>query len=329
MQIPEGELESQFLIAVLGSFILLGATLFALLRADRRRESRQQRLKAITATTPSAGEPAAPLRRPLRQGSARRLFLLPAGVWARLDAGFAATGNTIGAPHLILTGLVAAIAVIGVASRLMGFNPVFAVVLGGTAGMAAPAMLLRRAQDRYQNRFLDVFPDALDLLGRAVTAGLPVADAMEVAAHEIRAPVGSELQRTLDEMRIGVELEEALQHTAERVRLPDFRFYIVALSLQRRTGGSLAETLGHLSDVIRRRKELRLKTRALTAESRASATVLAITPFIFIACLSLLNPKLFSTLLADPRGRFMMVLAVLSILIGITVMFWMIRRSLR
>ena len=197
------------------------------------------------------------------------------------------------------------------------------------AAAAAPAVLLRLAQNRYQRRFLDVFPDALDLLGRAVTAGLPVADAMEVAAREIPPPVGIEFQRTLDEMRIGVEQQEALERTAERVRVPDFRFYIVALALQRRTGGSLAETLGNLSNLIRRRKEIRLKTRALTAESRASATVLAIIPFVFMAGLSLINPALFSTLVADPRGRFMLALAIMGIVAGIAVMFWMIRRSLR
>jgi len=99
--------------------------------------------------------------------------------------------------------------------------------------------------------------------------------------------------------------------------------------LQRRTGGSLAETLGNLSNLIRRRKEIRLKTRALTAESRASATVLAIIPFVFMAGLSLINPALFSTLVADPRGRFMLALAIMGIVAGIAVMFWMIRRSLR
>ena len=319
-------MQNQLLLAVLGSVILLGAVLFAFLRADRRRESRQQRLQAVTAMAPIAEGPAASLRRPLRRRAGGGFL---ADLRARLDAALAATGNTIGAPHLILTGTAAAVVVIGFATRAMGLNPAFAIVLGGAAAAAAPAVVLRLAQSRYQRRFLDVFPDALDLLGRAVTAGLPVADAMEVAAREIQPPVGIEFQRTLDAMRIGVEQQEALERTAERVRVPDFRFYIVALALQRRTGGSLAETLGNLSNLIRRRKEIRLKTRALTAESRASATVLAIIPFVFMALLSLINPALFSTLIGDPRGRFMLALAIIGIVTGIAVMFWMIRRSLR
>ena len=184
-------------------------------------------------------------------------------------------------------------------------------------------------QSRFRNKFLDVFPDALDLIGRAVRAGLPVFDAMEVAAREIRAPVGLEFQRTLDEVRIGVEIVEALQHTADRIRVPDFRFYAVALALQRRTGGSLAETLANLSNIIRRRKEVRLKARALSAELKASATVLAILPFLVGAILFFLNRELMSILFVDPRGRFMMGLAFLSLGTGIAVMALIIKRTLR
>ena len=165
--------------------------------------------------------------------------------------------------------------------------------------------------------------------GRAVKAGLPVVDAMEVAAHEIRAPVGGEFRRTLDEMRLGVEIEDALQHTAGRIRVPDFQFYVSAIALQRRTGGSLAETLANLSNIIRRRKELRLKVRALTAESKAAAGVLAILPFLVGAVLYLLNRDLMSVLFVDPRGRFMVGLALLSLATGIAVMAVIIRKSLR
>ncbi len=321
---------NQILFAILGSVVLLGSALFWVLRADRRKAGRQQRLKEVAlAAAPSADGLRASLRRALPQRGMRGFFLLPAALWTRLDAALGATGNTIGVPHLILTGTVAAAVVISLASRVLGLNPLFVIIFGGAAAAAAPTLLLRLAQSRYQRRFLDIFPDALDLVGRAVRAGLPVADAMEVAAREIGAPVGSELQQTLDATRIGVEMEEALQRTANRIRVPDFRFYVVALALQRRTGGSLAETLANLSNIIRRRKEIRLKTRALTAESRASAIVLGVMPFVFVAGLSVLNPKLLSTLLVDPRGRFMVGYALLSVFTGIGVMFWMIKRSLR
>jgi tight adherence protein B len=109
----------------------------------------------------------------------------------------------------------------------------------------------------------------------------------------------------------------------------DFRFYVVALILQRRTGGGLAETLGNLSSVIRRRKEVRLKARALSAEAKASAVVLAILPLVVGGIMYMSNRPLMSVLFSDPRGRFALGLAMVSLLAGIAVMVFIIRRSLR
>jgi Flp pilus assembly protein TadB len=319
---------SPIVLAVLGGVVLLGAALFAALRADRRRESRQQQLRAVVAAGPSEVEPILSLRRPLSRAGVRDFFLLSA-LWARLEAEFAATGDRIGLPHLAVAGLIAAGAAIGLAAGIMGYGLALATPAGVAAGVAGAALLLRLAQNRYQNRFLEAFPDALDLIARAVRAGLPVFDAMAVAGREVRPPVGPEFERTLEEMRIGTDVDEAMQHTADRIRVPDFRFFVVALKLQRRTGGSLAETLGNLSGIIRRRREMRLKTRALTSEAKASATVLGLLPVFLGVLLFYLNHELMAPLLSDPRGRFMLGVALLSLMAGITVMFVMIRRSVR
>jgi tight adherence protein B len=319
---------TQLVIPILAAVLLLGAALVMSLRAERRRESRQQRLQALVAAGPNDDEPVLSLRRPFSRAGVRDFFLLR-GLWARLEAAFAATGDRIGLPHLALTGLIAAAAAVGFADGVMGFGAALVLLFGTTAGVAAPAVLLRLAQTRFQNQFIEPFPDALDLICRAVRAGLPVFDAMEVAAREVRAPVGGEFHRTLEEMRIGVDIDEALQHTADRIRVPDFRFFAVALKLQRRTGGSLAETLANLAGIIRRRKEIRQKARALTSESKASATVLALLPFAVGALLFFLNRQLMSVLLDDPRGRFMLGLAFLSLATGVAVMAVIIRKSLR
>ena len=174
-----------------------------------------------------------------------------------------------------------------------------------------------------------MFPDALDLICRAVKAGLPVTEAMAVAGREIADPVGSELRTALNEMQIGAEPQDALQRMADRIRVPDFRFYVVALALQRRTGGGLAETLTNLSAVIRARKALRLKARALSSETKASAAVLAVLPFFVGGLLYAINPALMSVLFTDPRGRFMLGFAFISIVAGIGVMAKIIKWSLR
>ncbi|HYZ43000.1 MAG TPA: type II secretion system F family protein [Stellaceae bacterium] len=319
---------NQLLLSVLGAVILLGAALVAVARADRRRESRQQRLRAVVAVGPSDDEPGPSLRRATPHTIVQDVFGLSA-LWARLEVALAATGNRIGLPHLFAAGLIAGAAVVGFGKVVMGFGPAVVIPLGAAAGVAAAAVFLQLAQGRYRNRFLDAFPDALDLICRAVKAGLPVFDSLEVAAREVRAPVGSEFQRTLEEMRIGVDIDEAMQHTADRIRVPDFRFFVVALKLQRRTGGSLADTLSNLSRVIRRRKEIRLKARALTSEAKASAVVLALLPFVVGGLMFLVNRDLMRILLVDPRGRFMIGLAFLSVVIGIITMAVIIKRSLR
>ena len=154
----------------------------------------------------------------------------------------------------------------------------------------------------YQRKFLEAFPDALDLIVRAVRAGLPVPEAMELVTREIRPPVGAEFRRLLDELRIGTAMEEALQRAADRVRVPDFRFFVVSLLLQSQTGGGIAETLSNLSTIIRQRKALRLKARALTAEAQASAVVVAAMPLVAGVGLFLINRELMRTLFIDPRA---------------------------
>jgi tight adherence protein B len=256
-------------------------------------------------------------------------FRFPRELWGRLGPAFAAAGNRIGWPHLLTAGGIAAAVVIGFTDRLLGLSPAVVLILGGAAALAAPTLLLRLAQARYRNQFLEVFPDALDLVARAVKAGLPVTEAMGVAAREIADPVGSELRQTLEQAQIGVHMGDALQQMADRIRVPDFRFYVVALALQQKTGGSLAETLANLSTVIRARKALRLKARALSSEAKASAAVLGALPFFVGGAMSVLNPDMAAALFLDPRGRFMLGVAFLSLLTGLVMMAQMIKRSLR
>jgi tight adherence protein B len=316
------------LLALIATPLIVGAALFAVLRSDRHRQLLQVRLEGMIAAAPVAATPSLLLRKASLPQNLRGLGLLET-LWARLNVALLATGNRIGLFHLAVAALMAAAAVLIFLLGLLGLDLPLAAVLSGAAGLGAPVLVLRSAQRRYQNRFLGIFPDALDLIGRAVKAGLPVLDAMEVATKAIPAPVGSEFQRTLDEVRIGVQIDEALRHAAERVRIAEFRFYVVALALQHRTGGSLAETLANLSHVIRRRKELRLKVRAFTAEAKMSVMVLSALPFVAGGLMAVINHDLMVTLFTDPRGRFMVGLALASLLSGVTVMTWMIKKSLR
>jgi len=317
---------NQIVLLLFAISVASGLTLWWVRRSDRRRQFVQQRLHAITVGKDET-EPALRLSRVQRAPAA--VFQLPRKLSARLDTAFEATGNRIGPLHLIIAGLIAAIIVIAFTSRILGLPLIYATLLGSLGAVAAPVLLLHRAQVRYQNRFLDVFPDALDLVRRGIKAGLPVNEALAVAGREISDPVGSELHRALDQVQIGVQVIDALQQVSDRIRVADFRFLIVALALQSKTGGSLAETLANLSAVIRARKALRLKARALSAEARASSMVLAALPFVVGGAMYLMNRDLVSVLFVDTRGRLMVGVAFLMLVIGLTTMSVLVKRAVR
>jgi tight adherence protein B len=234
--------------------VLTGLVLVWTTRNERRQRLVQQRLTKLTAE--DDGEPEPSLVRKLHNAPAA-IFQLPRKFGAMLNTAFEAAGNRIGLLHLLIAGSISAILVIVFANRIFAVNPALLLPLGLMAAAAGPVVLLRLAQAGYRKKFLDVFPDGLDLIRRAVKAGLPVNEALAVAGREIADPVGSELRRALDQVQIGVHMNDALQETADRTRVADFRFLVVALMLQQRTGGSLAETLANLSGVIRARKALR------------------------------------------------------------------------
>jgi len=319
---------NQIVFVVVGMTALLGAAVLWARRADRRREDRRQRLQAFVPAAPSAAGPGLILVRPRPKQGVRDILLL-SSLRTRVEGALAATGDRIGVVHLAAAAGVAAVLVMTFVSQIFSARVPFIIASGLAAGLGAVLLALHFAQSWYRSRFLAVFPDGLDLLGRAVRAGLPVVDAMDVAAREIPDPVGTVFRGILDEMRIGIDIDEALQRTADRIRVPDFRFYVVALGLQRRTGGALAETLGNLSHVIRRRKEVRLKARSLSAEAKASAAVLGVLPFLVGGMMFLLNRPLMSVLFTDPRGRVMVGVALLSLIVGISTMGLIIKRTMR
>jgi tight adherence protein B len=309
--------------------VISGLTLLLVIRSDRRRQFIQQRLHAITVGKTDSVVRLSLHRRVRRGASPTAVFQLQYKIRVWLDAAFESTGNRIGLLHLIIAGSIAAIISIGFADRILALQSLLVMLLGGVAAVGTPVLLLRLAQSRYQSRFLDVFPDALDLVRRAVKAGLPVNEALAVAGREIADPVGSEFRRAFDQMQIGVQMNDALQQLSNRVRVADFRFLVVALALQGKTGGSLAETLANLSGVIRARKALRQKARGLSAEAKASAAVLAVLPFVVGGAMFVLNRDFIITLFVDPRGRIMLGVAFLSLVTGLGTMAAIVKRALR
>lgn len=193
----------------------------------------------------------------------------------------------------------------------------------------AGMLMLRKLSQRRKDAFLQEFPEAIDMLVRAVRAGLPVSQAISSAAAELSGPVAHEFQRISDELAIGTDFATALANAAVRVKLQEFDFFVVTLALQRQTGGRLTEVLENLSQIIRGRSDMRAKVRALTADGRASSNVIGGLPIVAAAALFVLNPAYITRLVDDPAGRIMAAVAIGLIVVGIVIVRQMANLDVR
>jgi tight adherence protein B len=192
-------------------------------------------------------------------------------------------------------------------------------------GVGLPHLALQQQINRRLKKFVTLLPEALDLIVRGIRSGLPASEALKTIADEIDDPVGTEFRQVIDQMRIGVALDEAMWAGARRLGIAEFNFLVISLSIQQETGGNLAEILEKLSDIVRRREQMRLKVKAMSSEARASAMIIGSLPFIMCAVISFVNPGYMNVLFTDPRGWVMIGVGLTSLLVGLAVMAKMIR----
>ena len=196
------------------------------------------------------------------------------------------------------------------------------IVLGGSLliGIGIPNIVVGWKAKRRGRQFNLLFPEAVDLIVRALRAGLPVQEAIGNVARDIKEPVGGVFQRAQQEMQLGVPIEAAMWRVSRTVQTDEFNFLIVALSIQRDTGGNLAETLANLSALLRARQQLRLKIRAFTSEARATMMIMAGLPFLVGGILFLISPKYIGPLFTTPTGQMVAAAAACSMGLGIFIM---------
>jgi tight adherence protein B len=311
------------LIALLAICGIAALVLIARSNIDKRRETIGARLKGLTAPTQSkAVVPEIDVLSPDPW-----MGMVPERWRLRADKILGSTGYSVSLRTLALMS--GAAAVIGLV--LCGFflKLGFVATMAATFGLAfiAPWQFIRSAKARNLLHFSQRFPDAIDLIVRAVRAGLPVLASMEAAGNETPDPVGREFRRMIADTRIGITVEEALGRAATRIGLIEFNFFVASIQLQRESGGNLTETLATLSSVLRRRDELRAKTKALTAEARTSAMVLAAMPFVTSGAIILITPGYFKPLFTDPRGGWIIGAALCSIGFAMLTMRTMLRKA--
>lgn len=183
-------------------------------------------------------------------------------------------------------------------------------------------------ESRRKQKLLHQFPDALAMIVRSVRVGIPVMEAMRTVSREIPAPTGPAFLRLIDQVSIGVTVEDAVIEMAQQADIPEYRFFATTLSLQTQTGGTLSELLENLADMIRKRIALIGKANALASEAKTCAVVLAALPVLTAVALWALTPAYFALLFNDPKGRTLLGSAIVSLAMGLLSIRFMIRKTL-
>jgi len=204
---------------------------------------------------------------------------------------------------------------------LRGFPPLLAIMVSLAAGLALPHLWIGRLISKRVQKFTAKFPDALELLTRGLRSGLPITETLGVVATEVPGPVGEEFKLITERIKIGKTMDQALQETADRLGTPEFQFFVISLAIQRETGGNLAETLSNLATVLRQRSQMKLKIRAMSSESKASAYIIGALPFVVFGLICYINFQYMSPFFTpDPAGIFG--LSTMQV-IGVGGMCWM------
>jgi tight adherence protein B len=176
-----------------------------------------------------------------------------------------------------------------------------ALGIGLVTGAGFPHFALNFLINKRVKTFTASFPDAIELLVRGLRSGLPVSETLGVVAREVSGPVGQEFKLVTEKIRIGKSMEDALQDTAERLGTAEFQFFVITLAIQRETGGNLSETLSNLAEVLRKRAQMKLKIRAMSSESKASAYIVGSLPFFVFGMIYWVNPNYLAGFFYEPR----------------------------
>lgn len=291
-----------FLLVVIGSALALGIVLFAFAGPSTGR-AQSRRIAAVRERHGDALVVAeAQLRRiSMTQDTKMDLAfgrILPNPV--QLAKRLAMTGKdwTVGQYGLATAGIALVVAAL---MLLKGLPILLALLFGVFVGVGLPHFIVGKTIQRRIGKFTAKFPDAIDLLVRGLRSGLPISETIGVVGHEVEGPVGEEFRAVSDKMKIGRTMDAALQDTADRLGTPEFQFFVITIAIQRETGGNLAETLANLSHVLRQRGQMKLKIKAMSSESKASAYIIGALPFIVFGMIWVINGRYMQNFFIDER----------------------------
>lgn len=206
------------------------------------------------------------------------------------------------------------------AALLYSMPLLVALGIGFIGVLGAPRWVLRFLVKRRQTKFLEEFPNALDVMCRSIRSGLPLNEAVRLIASDGQEPVKTEFRRVVDSQQVGMSLPEAIERMTLTMPLPEVSFFGIVIAMQAQAGGNLSETLGNLSKVLRDRRKMKAKVSALSMEAKASAVIIGALPFIVAFLVYLTSPDYLMVLFTDQRGHLILGCSAVWMSIGIIIM---------
>jgi tight adherence protein B len=207
---------------------------------------------------------------------------------------------------------------------LPGMNPLIALAAAFVGGLGLPRWFVARMIKRRQAKFLDEFANSIDVIVRGVKSGLPLNECLNIIARESPSPIREEFKEVVEQQRVGIPLSECFERMMARMPLAEVNFFAIVIAIQAQAGGNLSEALGNLAGVLRDRKRMQAKVKALSAEAKASAGVLACLPFAVMIMVYISTPGYIKLLFTAKMGNFMLLCGGIWMLCGILVMKKMI-----
>jgi tight adherence protein B len=312
-----GNLFSVFILLAFIALVLLLEGLYLTWNAYRGPEAKkiESRLRAMSAGGSGGAEASILKQRLLSEAPALQRWLLGLPRIGELDKLLQQSGSTWSVTVFVVITLIVGVG----AFVLVSFVPLLHwafCALTAVGAAALPCLYILRKRHKRMQQIEQQLPDALDLISRALKAGHAFPSGLQMVSEEAKDPIAGEFRIVHDEVNFGVAVPTALMNLASRVPSTDMRYFIIAVLIQRETGGNLTELLGNISTLIRERLKLLGKIRVLSAEGRMSALILCALPFVLAGVINIIHPKFMAVLWTDPMGLKMIYAALVMMVLG-------------
>jgi tight adherence protein B len=319
------------IILALLAIVCVGAAGFALVPSMLGSSRAEKRMKAFQGDiTANRRENFAEKNRDARRKSVQQVLKTQTQQLERarrrvpLQAQLFQAGMSITKAAFIRNSIIVGVGVF-ICCFLMQVPILFAMAFGAAGGYLIPKFYVGRRKKKYRAQYLDELPNAVEAIVRGVKTGLPLNDSIRIIAREVKEPVRSEFQRVIDQQSIGRTMQEAVQVLYDRVPMSEVNFFIVVITVQAQAGGNLSEALTNLARVLRNRKKMKEKVKAMSSEAKASAIIIGSLPFIMAGLVSVVTPGYLGPLFTTSIGNLWLGGAAVMMGLGIFIMNRMIQ----